>query len=368
LALSLEAPSASNSSDIAVPAAGRPMPDLRPAVSLAALIALAIAADFLLFDVTRKYALLVASSAEREQWTDVLKYARRLPPSDAWTAFQVNRALYHRGELLERMFEYPQVADSVRTLTMQWDSVTATAQRAPLESSDILFELGRVNESQHMAYEALEIFGEQPRILQRLVYLHAIKGELDAARRFLAVLERSLLHRDWARAFRRLMDADPTLSAVPAVATRRALMVERDFTGNLDTETMLVHLLDRNPRNAMAFEYLMAYYLLTRQIDKLTANLRRFDDFGRARLPRHCEEAILISWGANGPPRMDLGGRQVRPETRRRADEFTQALGRVRAGPFEAFAALYPEFGDTYYFFYLFGCSDPRLFQARPRR
>jgi len=355
-------------SDNAIEAAGRPSGGLRLAVALAGLIALSIAADMLLFDVGKKDSLLVAFSAEREQWSEVLRHARRLASSDPRTVFQVNRALYHRGELLERMFEYPQASDSAARLTLQFENVTATARRAPLESSDLLFELGRINESQHMAYEALEMFGAWPRTLQRLVWLHAIKGEPDAARKFLAVLEQGVFHRDWARQFLRLLDADPTLAAVPEVARRRALMVERDFTGTLDTETMLLHLLDRNPQNRMAFEYLMAYYLLTRQIDRVAANLSRFDDFGQAGLPRHCEEAILIYSSLGGTVRIDLKGRQIRPETHRRGLAFAQAASRFQGNSSAAFAALYPEFGDTYFFFFLFGCNDPRLFAARPSR
>jgi hypothetical protein len=312
--------------------------------------------------------LLAAYSAEREQWADVLTYARRLPPSDAWNVFQVNRALYHRGELLERMFAYPQVADSVPTLTLQFASLTTTAQRAPLECGDILFELGRINESQHMAYEALELFGERPHTLQRLVYLHAIKGEPDAARRFLAVLERSLLHRGWARDCLRQLDSDPKLAGVPVVASRRELMVDRDFTGKLELEPMLVQLLERNPRNRMAFEYLIAYYLLTRQVDKLAANLHRFDDFGQTRLPRHCEEAILIHLDATGTQATDLGGRQISPETRRRSAEFVQAAGRLEGNASAAFAALHRDFGDSYFFFYVFGHNDLQLAPARPSR
>lgn len=354
--------------DEATGAAGRPISVRRLAVQLAALLVLAVAADVLLFDVSTKYSLLVADSAEREQWADVLTYGRRLPPSDVWNVFQVNRALYHRGELLERMFAFPQVADSAPCLTLQFENVTATAQRAPLESSDVLFELGRVNESEHMAYEALEMFGERPGTLERLVYLHAVKGEPDAARRFLAVLERSLFHRGRARDFLQQLDADPTLAGVPAVASRRALMVERDFTGTLDTETMLGQLLQRNPRNRMALEYLMAHYLLTRQIDKMLANLRRFGDFGQDQLPRHCEEAILIYLDATGTQTIDLGGRQIRLETRRRGGEFVQAASRFQGDASAAFTALYPEFGDSYFFFYVFGRNDPRVVEARPSR
>lgn len=347
---------------------GAPSSRLRWAVPSALLIVLGIAADRLLFDVATKYSLLVAYSAERERWAEVLAYARRLPPSDAWNVFQVNRALYHRGELLERMFAYPQVADAVPTLTLQFASLTVTAQRAPLECGDILFDLGRINESEHMAYEALELFGERPHTLQRLVDLHAIKGEPDAARRFLAVLECSPWHRRWAQDLLRQLDADPTLASDPVIASRRALMVERDFTGKLDLETMLGQLLERNPRNRMACEYLMAYYLLTRQVDKVVANLHRFDAFGQGRLPRYCEEAILIHLDTVGPQAIDLGGRQIRPETRRRGGEFVQAVGRWEGNPSAAFAALHHDFGDSYFFFYVFGYNDFRLAPARPSR
>ncbi len=338
---------------------------IRSAVSAAALIAFGVAADALLFDASTKYSLLVAYSAERERWDDVLTHASRLPPSDVWNVFHVNRALYHRGELLERMFAYPQVAGSVPTLSLQFESLTVTAQRAPLECGDILFDLGRINESQHMAYEALEQFGERPHTLKRLVYLHAIKGEPDAARRFLAVLERSLLHRDWARDLLRQLDADPMLAGLPVVASRRARMVQRDFSGRLDLETMLGQLLEHDPRNRMAFEYLMAYYLLTRQVDKMVANLHRFDDFGQAGLPRHCEEAILIHLDTTGSPAIDLGGRRIRPETRRRGAEFVQAAQRLQGHP-AAFTALHQDFGDTYFFFYVFGYNDPRLAPEKP--
>lgn len=341
---------------------------LRPALQWAVLIVLGIAADVLLFDVSTKDSLLVAYSAERQQWADVLTSARRLPPSDAWNVFQVNRALYHRGELLERMFAHPQVADAVPTLTLQFPSLTVTAQRAPLECGDILFDLGRINESEHMAYEALELFGERPHTLQRLVYLHAIQGEPDAARRFLAVLERSPWHRRWAQDLLRQLDADPTLASDPVIASRRALMVERDFTGKLDLETMLGQLLERNPRNRMACEYLMAYYLLTRQVDKMVANLHRFDVFDQARLPRYCEEAILIHLDTVGPQAIDLRGRQIHPETRRRGGEFVQAVGRWEGNPSAAFAALHHDFGDSYFFFYVFGYNDFRLAPARPSR
>jgi len=363
-----ESQPSSQQGDAVAGAANGPRSWLRSAVPWAALIACGIAADVFFFDAPTHDSLAVASSAERQQWEDVLTCARRLPPSDAWNVFQVNRALYHRGELLERMFEYPQVADSVPALTLQFESLNDTAQRVPLECGDILFDLGRINESEHMAYEALEMLGERPGTLKRLVYLHVIKGEPDAARRFLAVLERSLLHRGWASECLRQLEADPTLAGVPEVASRRELMLKQDDTGKLDLETMLGQLLHRNPKNRMAFEYLTAYYLLTRQIDKVIANLHRFDDFGQTRLPRYCEEAILVYRNVAGPRAIALPVREIRPETERRSAEFVRAAARFQGDPNAAFAALHRDFGDTYFFFYVFGRSDARSGKTRPSR
>jgi hypothetical protein len=345
-----------------------PRPGLRRAIPFATLIVLGLAADVLLFDVSTKYSLAVASSAEREQWADVLTYARRLPPTDVWNVFQVNRALYHRHELLERMFAYPQVPDAARALALQFESLTATVQRVPLECSDLFFDLGRINESEHMAYESLELFGERPRTLQRLVDLHVIKGEPDAARRFLAVLERSLGYRGWARDCLRQLDADPTLFGEPLVASRRALMVNQDFTGKLDLETMLGHLLERNSQNRMACEYLLAYYLLTRRIDKLVANLHRLETFDEVRWPRHYEEALVIYLEMTGTPPSAWKGRPISPETWRRNADFVQALGRFPGPTPAAFQTLHRDFGDSYFFFFVFRHNDLQSAETRPPR
>ena len=246
-------------------------------------VGLGWAADAALFDSSTQCVLQMAYSDERREWSRVLENAQHLPLTDSYweeitTTYYVNRALYFTGSLLEQMFVHIQVLDAP-ALALGLETSAGPMQAAPMECSDVLFDLGRINESEHMAYESLQIYGERPSLLKRLVYISVLKGEPAAARILLNRLEWSLTHREWARSCRRQLDNDPLLSSVPEVASRRELMVVHDSIGQLDLETMLLQLLKRNPQNRMAFEYLMAHYLLTRQLDKLATQLHRLDDF-----------------------------------------------------------------------------------------
>lgn len=334
---------------------------IRLAVQAGMLVASLVAVDIVLFDFPKKCLLQMVCSVEQEEWADALAHVERLPASDSrWldvrTGFHVNRALYFNGDLLDRMFSYPQTLNGP-TLALVRESATSMAQTTPRQCSEILFELGRINESEHMAYEALEVYGCRPRILRRLIYINVLKGRPEAARRFVALLERSLLHSEWAHRCNRQLDNDPTLSGVPAVALRLELMVERDSVDDVkDLERMLQGLLERNPQNRMAFEYLMAHYLVTQQVDKLAANLHRFEDFDETRLPRHCQEALAVHLTVTGSQEAESQEQMVSSKTWRRQREFMRAVQQFSGDEApKAFAELHADFGDSYFFFHVFG-------------
>lgn len=334
---------------------------LRWVVPPLAFAILLLAIDIALFDTATKCLLRMVCCAQNRRWEDVLTWSERIPRSDAVlhdirTEFQVNRALYFTGQLPDRMFAYPQIPDS-QTLALVANNVVDMARATPRQCSEIFFELGRINESEHMASEALEIYGDWPCLLERLVYINVLKGRPGAARRFLSLMECSLLNRDWARQIGRLLAEDATLSNDPIITSHRDLMVRRDSIGDaIDQEGMLLQLLEANPRNQMAFEYLMAHYLLTRQIDKLAANLHRLDDFDYPCIPRHYEEALLMLQETGEAERLDLGKWRVRQVARERLDAFKANLSRFPPHrTAEAYRTLYADFGESYYFFFVFG-------------
>ncbi len=117
----------------------------------------------------------------------------------------------------------------------------------------------------------------------------------------------------------------------------------------------LAALVEHNPRNKMAFEYLMACYLLTGQVDKIVENMERLRDLGYPRIPTLYEEAILIYYGSKGR-QVDLAKFNISPETLRRYEAFVQTANAMQPQNKEAVLnRLVRDFGTSYFFFYTFG-------------
>jgi hypothetical protein len=66
-----------------------------------------------------------------------------------------------------------------------------------------------------------------------------------------------------------------------------------------------------------------------------------------------------------GQEDLDLGSRSIRPETWQRFVEFVEVERQSAGNRSAAFAALYPEFHDTYFFSLLFGHNIPSAGTAR---
>ena len=109
----------------------------------------------------------------------------------------------------------------------------------------------------------------------------------------------------------------------------------------------------------MAFEYLMAEYLLTGDFKRLAQHTGQFEDFSYPAIPRHVEEALLLGDKLRGV-QFDLHGRAIRPQTIRRFQSFCAATAGRSGSAAIPLAPLASEFGDTFWFYY-FARLAPRL-------
>jgi hypothetical protein len=129
-------------------------------------------------------------------------------------------------------------------------------------------------------------------------------------------------------------------------------------------EEMLTGLLRQNPKNRMAFEYLMAFYLLGGGLEKLAANVGRLSNLGYREIPTLYEEAMLIYQGMHGR-RPDIGQLEIKPETIERYNRFVRLYRSMQPQNRQAvLQRLVREFGTSYFFYYRF--TIPRLKGTQP--
>ena len=119
----------------------------------------------------------------------------------------------------------------------------------------------------------------------------------------------------------------------------------------LPAEGLLVQLLRCNPTNQMAFEYLMAEYLMNSEVNNVVDRLWQLDSFKYAGIPRHYEEAVLLYQKTSRTP-VELHGRSIRPETIERFRQFTEAMNQRVLDTDGGRRALARDFGDTFWYYY----------------
>ncbi|UCC23491.1 MAG: hypothetical protein JSW23_05420 [Planctomycetota bacterium] len=332
---------------------------LRLPVETLALLIITASVFSLTHDRFAKIHLRINYFARNKMWQELLREARLLPAKDysVFACHDVNRALYHTGQLAHDMFSYPQHPSGL---------ISATERYAEL---DTLYELGHINRAEDTAYGGLALSNYYPAGLQKLALINILKGQTDAARTFLHALSKDFLYKDWAEGYLERLETDPLLSSDEHIQHISSLMISEDNLRRKTaaTDDLYLILLEKNKLNRMAFEYLMAWYLLNGRLEDFIQNLNRLDDFGYTDIPRHYAEAILLYTGITGRI-VDLHGRKINMQTVSRFADFMQRTQSYKhhlqnafkgapndAGDFDSLSDSYnlSDFEDTYYYYYL---------------
>ena len=315
----------------------------------AAPFVLTVALAFLTFDADRKALLQVDYFASQGKWDQVLQAAPQVRVDNVSAHLQVNRALFHSGRMASELFAFRQWQglELLPGLEKGLDHCRAV--------SGTLLELGQVNLAEHFAHEALEREGDRPAILLELARINVLKNRPQAARVFLNVLRKAPFHREQAGRRLRELETDPRWQQQEEIARIRPLMVSVDYDDSrMPTELLLDQLLQANRRNRMAFEYLMAHFLLTFQLDKVVENIGRLNDFDYRAIPRHYEEALLLHQRLKGGQKIDLRGRPIDLRTEQEFEQFQAQTDRFQGRLEEGRAVLARDFGQTYWFYFIY--------------
>jgi len=284
------------------------------------------------------------SEVQRNNWETTIELGNTYPGKNRLVCFYINIALAKTGQLPYRMFHFKQTGP----VGLFFDG-----EMTYFTLGEIYYQLGMIYEAEHSAFEALVFSPKEPnaRVLSRLVYTNIARRDSSAAAKYLKYFEQSFAYRRWAKQQRENLAcamADPLyhIPGAPLPYSHRDFFINYEFP-----DQSLLTLLEANPKHRMAFEYLMAYYMLQKDIMKAKWCMDTFyNNFNYPALPTHYEEAMLVYHSMMKAGDDFFKQYPVGNATRERFGRYLQAFNSVQGNKRNS-EYLEKQFGNTYWYY-----------------
>ena len=265
----------------------------------------------------------------REHWDKVLQLSK----VDLYTeeaSYCYNLALAMKGRLGDDLFDHSQNHHFSLLFPASSEQTVMTNAMA----GEAWFQLGDMTVAEQSAITSLQASPKHTgaRYLERLARVNLISGEEGAAMKYLTILGKTLFYGRWARS-RMPGLQDETVRA--QLSDAHARLARKDMVHQLERpRELLLGLLEADPANAAARNYLLCYDLLTYDLDAFMQDFT--PDMIGARL---YQEAVLL-W-------LTLQGRLTPDEISRYGMDLSVSDRMNRFGMNPA------AFKNTYWYYYL---------------
>ena len=199
--------------------------------------------------------------ATHQQWNRIIETANKEKPNNQIGVTVQNLALAMRGVLLDQMQNYNQNGIAGLLPDVQSDATS------PIPTAEAFYQLGMINVAQRTVFEAQEAildFQKSGRCYKRLAQTNLINGNYEVARKYLAALQKTLFYRAWANETLPLLGDEKAIANHPEYGRLRKWAYKDNFLfSDHVTPEMLESLFFGCKDNSMAYQYLIAYYMLT---------------------------------------------------------------------------------------------------------
>ena len=285
----------------------------------------------------------------QSNWEKVLELADK-QPGQLLSMQARNQALYHLGRFADEMFNYLQHPDGLMLSH-------AAFAKSYWHKYDLYIDLGLVGQADELLTESMVAFGDNPFILKKLALVNLISGKNQTARVYLGALQKRLFFGKWARQYLAKLESDPELSSDNEIQRLRSLIPKAEDGRFLAApEMQLKAQIENGNKNRMAFEYLLALYMLRGEIWNVVDVAGRMEEYDYRKIPVAFEEAILLNNKHNNK-KISLDKLKIRAETQRRFDDFMALTVRYRTKS-AAQSELAAKFGNTYMYYYFYGIPE----------
>ena len=230
-----------------------------------------------------------------EQWDKIIEKAEKKQATTPLSVSCVNLALSQKGVLADRLFEFYQNGGEGLFPTFTRDMIS------PVSTAEIFFRLGMVNDAERYMFEAQEAipnYRKSARLTRRIIECEIINGNYQVAAKLLRRLQKTLFYSNWANQTMALLGNEKAINRHPVYGKLRKYREKKqDFLfSDREMDQMLGLLFLNDNHNRMAYEYLMCYELLQRDMEKFMQYypLGRF--VGYDHIPRTFQEILIGNW------------------------------------------------------------------------
>ncbi len=230
-----------------------------------------------------------------EQWDKIIEKAEKKQATTPLSVSCVNLALSQKGVLADRLFEFYQNGGEGLFPTFTRDMIS------PVSTAEIFFRLGMVNDAERYMFEAQEAipnYRKSARLTRRIIECEIINGNYQVAAKLLRRLQKTLFYSNWANQMMALLGNEKAINRHPIYGKLRKYREKKqDFLfSDQEMDQMLGLLFLNDNHNRMAYEYLMCYELLQRDMEKFMQYypLGRF--VGYDHIPRTFQEILIGNW------------------------------------------------------------------------
>ncbi|MCQ2253530.1 MAG: DUF6057 family protein [Bacteroidales bacterium] len=232
---------------------------------------------------------------QQGKFADVIEYYTDNFPVRHLQVQLLNGALAHEGRLLSEMFTHPQ--PDLETLLPE----TFNDMFTPLIMAETFFNMGLNLHAMHYYFESRTgdpTYRPSAMVTLRLAECHLIDNNSALATKYLLPLRKTLFYKGKANEYMEYL-LQGRMSEHPFIAEKKQNTLKKNGIQALSTANVLPllrNLMEVNPKNRMAYEYLMGVHLLSGDMEGVVEDISLAGQLQYTELPRHLQESLALYW------------------------------------------------------------------------
>lgn len=307
-------------------------------VSLAILIGVGVKLGADRYNAFEEALLQMDDAIDRGEWERVMTIADRQQIFSRQMIYYIAVALANRGELGERLFDYPMVG--VNPFYMpRGHSYLSSSSAGQIFTCMKVHNAGLVytfDASMNNRYDS------SFRTLKNLIRMNSAKGNRILAVKYLDLLDRSLLYGDWVKQQRVLLEQQ-----------KKSEYEDEFFLGYGTLHDYMETVLIRNPDDLFIRDYVLSTCLLEKDLTRFCRLFVQTFPYRTQPIPKYYQEALLVALDMQNPTLKGIDFK-FSDDVKVRYAQFNGMVNMARGNLEQAMGRLRSQLGNSWWFYYLF--------------